>query len=177
MKAEFDVKLQQKDLFRFNMYHSYHKVQIWLFTFLGIAILALSMTTLDEIEATYTLLYWLCSLLFIFYTPVNLYTTSKFRMREGSPLTKKLHYIFSKSGIEVSYADELDREENDEVQAQRQILDWNVIYRVIETKRQILIYTSRVNASILPKEQIEQIDELKQVLRESVPAYRLKLKK
>ena len=98
-------------------------------------------------------------------------------MREGSPLTKKLHYIFSKSGIEVSYADELDREKNDEVQAQRQILDWNVIYRVIETKRQILIYTSRVNASILPKEQIEQIDELKQVLRESVPAYRLKLKK
>jgi len=172
-KTEFDIRLQQKDLYQFNMYHSYHKVQTWLFTVLGIVIFALSFITINQIEVTYTLLYAVCGLLFVFYTPVNLRTTVKFRMKEGSPLTKKLHYCFSEKGINVSLAQQ-EMTENTE---QAQSVGWSQIYRVVETKKQILIYTSRVNASVLPKGQITQIDELRSLLQQYLPSHRIKLKK
>ena len=169
MKVEFDIKLQEKDLFRFNMYHSYHKVSIWIFTLLGVAIFALSFTTINEIEATYTMLYWLCGLIFIFYTPLNLKTTVKFSMKDGSPLSKTLHYEFLADGVVVNCADDGKK--------QTQVAPWTQIYRVVETKHQVLIYTSRVNASVLPKEQIEQLDLLKEIFKEHLPSYRLKIRK
>ena len=113
MNLEFDIKLQESDLFRFNMYHSYHKVGTWMFTFIGLAILVISFTTMDEITANYTMLYWACGLLLIFYTPVNLKTTAKLRMRQNSSLARTLRYNFSERGICVSYAEtEGDRKTN-----------------------------------------------------------------
>lgn len=170
MKAEFNIKLKEKDLFRFNMYHSYHKVTTWLFTIIGIVIFALSFTTLDEIETSYTMMYWACGLIFVFYTPFNLRTSAKLRMKEGSPMTKSLHYVFSEAGISVSYAE-------DEEEGVNQTVAWSQLYRVIETKRQMLIYTSRINASVLPKEQIVDLDALREIFTSNIPAYRLKLKK
>ncbi len=172
MKAEFDVQLQQKDLFRFNMYHSYHRVNTWLFTILGIVIFVLSFTTINDIDPTYVMMYWFCSLVFVFFTPINLWTTTKLRMKEDSPLRQKLHYTFSETGIEV-YA--VNEEGEGEPQGQK--VDWSQIYRVVETKHQVLVYTSRINASILPKEQISRMDNLKDVLSKQMPSHRLKLKK
>ncbi len=158
MNLEFDIKLQESDLFRFNMYHSYHKVGTWMFTFIGLVIFVISFTTMDEITANYTMLYRACGLLLIFYTPVNLKTTAKLRMRQNSSLAKTLRYNFSERGICVSYA-ETEGEDVHEA-ADETIVSWNELYRIIETKTLLLIYTSRINASVLPKAQIPDMEAL-----------------
>ena len=175
MNLEFDIKLQEKDLFRFNMYHSYHKAGTWVFTFIGLAILVISFTTMDEITANYTMLYWACSLLLIFYTPINLKTTAKLRMRQNNSLSKTLHYVFSDEGIRVSFA-ETENEEDAE-RAADTVVAWNELYRLIETKTQILIYTSRINASVLPKAQIEDMNTLRELFKKNLEPHRLTLKK
>ena len=123
---------------------------------------------MDEIAATYTMLYWACGLLLIFYTPFNLKTTAKLRMRQNSFLSQTLHYEFSERGIRVSYLGE------DE---QQTMVSWNEFYRIIETKTQILIYTSRINASVIPKTQISDLSALKEILRNNLEPHRLTLRK
>lgn len=174
MKIEFDVQLGQKDVFAFNMYHSYHRVQIWFFTILGVVITALSFTTLDEVDPMYTVLYFVCGCLFILYTPFSLRTSAKFAMRQGSPMASKLHYIFSPEGVAVRYADEEKQEDANEATP---AVSWKQLYKVVETGKYFFIYTSRVNASILPKTQVGDVEAFKSLLQEFVPDYRLKLKK
>lgn len=179
MKVEFDVQLKKQDVFRFNMYHSYHRFQTWFFTVLGVVITFLGFTTFDEVELMYTMMYILCGLIFVFYTPLNLHTASKLAMKKGNPLSAKLHYTFSEAGVGVSYADDRPETEEEEMErASTQMVDWKQLYRIVETGRYVFIYTSRVNASILPKEQIgEQLVLLKELMTQEVSSYRLKLKK
>lgn len=57
-------------------------------------------------------------------------------------------------------------------------LPWEQIYKVVETKSNILVYSSRINAFVLPKDQMGgEYDNFRGILKEKLPSYRLKLKK
>ena len=77
MTVEFDVKLEHKDMFRFNLYHTYHGFQGWLSILLGVAIIGINIFSIGQIEPMYTILYFFFGLLFIGYNPISLYFSSK----------------------------------------------------------------------------------------------------
>lgn len=163
------IQLKEKDLFSFNMYHSYHRVQTWLFTILGIVIIGLSFTTYQTIDITYTLLYFFAGLIFIFYTPINLRTSAKLAMKMKNPISQAMNYNFSESGLTVAFA-----ESDQEVAADATTsISWNQVFKVVETKKAIYLYTSPKNASILPKEQLgTQLDALKSILEKELESYK-----
>lgn len=112
---------------------------------------------------------WICVcrlwFLFLVYIPVHLYLRSKQRLLASEELRNALHYLVDDSGIHTSQKDASAD------------LPWEAVYKLIETKRNILIYSSRVNAYIIPKSQIEkEYRELIQIAAAHLPKYRLKTK-
>lgn len=165
---DINVQLTEKDLFSFHLYHSYHRVQTWLFTVLGVVIAAASFTTYNKVEIMYTLLYLVCGLIFVFYTPLHLRTSAKLAFQGNSPLTKAMRYHFDEQGVSVAFADGETTEEEGVANS----ITWNLIYKVVRTKKALYLYTTPKNASILPLSQVgPQEKALDELLKKELESY------
>ena len=77
-----------------------------------------------------------------------------------------MHYALTDEGIDITAGDEKGQ------------LPWNMVYKVVCTKDYLYIFGSRVNAYIIPLEQItNQRSEIKAVLTDKIESFRLKIKK
>ena len=84
-----------------------------------------------------------------------------------------LHYDFCDEGIRVSTEVEVG-----EGAENSSLLAWDQIYKIVETKKQLLIYSGRMNAYIIPVEQLgERKEELKSYIKERTEDYRLSFRK
>ena len=166
MDVSFDVQLQAKDLYRFNMYQTYTSLQGFLSIVLGILGFVMAGITFGEAELPYTIMYVVVGLLFIFYIPVSLWLRSKLTFKTNTVLSGKLHYVVSEDGIHVTQGEESGE------------LPWEVVYKLVSNRKQILVYSTRVNAYIIPREQIgAQYDSFCDVAQKKLKSYQLKLKK
>ncbi len=168
---EVTIRLKEKDLFSFNLYHSYHRAQTWLFTILGVVITVLSFTTYQSVELMYSMLYFACGMIFIFYTPLNLRTSAKMAFKRGGAISQSMKYRFNEQGIFVSLASEANDVEEDTGAVDS--ITWDLIFKVVETKKAVLIYTSPKNASILPKEQLgTNLETLREIFRKELEPFK-----
>lgn len=165
MQAEFEIRLKPEDLYRFNMYQMYTGIHGWISIVLGIAVLILAVRTYGAVEMTYTLLYAVFGILFLFYAPVTLKLRSKKLIAASEELSKPLHYVVDEEGFKVSQG---------EASA---VLAWNQIYKMVATKRNILVYSSRKNAYVIPREQLgENYQTLAKLANEKLEKFRVKMK-
>lgn len=165
MTAEFDVSITSKDMYRFNMYHAYHGFQGIFATVIGILVLIVAVATAGKIETMYTVLYFIFGLIFLIYVPVSLYMRSKQQILSSEVLRQALHYRVDEEGVHVSQND------------QTADLLWNQIYKVVSTKSNLLIYSSRVNAYVIPRKAIsDEYETVAQLAGNHLEKYRLKLK-
>lgn len=163
------IKVTEKDVRSFYLYHNYHKVQTWLFTILGIVITVLAFTTYGDIDLMYTLLYIVCGLVFVFYTPLNLRNNAKRSVNGNGPLSMAVEYRFDEAGIQVSYVDAQQQNEGDTSGS----VTWEQVYKVAETKTALYVYTSPRSASILPKDQLGEKEEtLKSIFRKELEPFK-----
>lgn len=72
MPIELDVKITDKDMYRFHMYHMYHSFTGWFSILISIIAFALAGLTWGELEVTYTILYIAFGIVFLFYFPLTL---------------------------------------------------------------------------------------------------------
>ncbi|MCI9527266.1 MAG: YcxB family protein [Lachnospiraceae bacterium] len=164
MSAEFEVTITDKDMFRFNIYHAYHGFQGIIATLVGIWVLVMAGLTLGKVNIMYTVLYIVFGILFLVYVPGNLYLRSKKQLSSSDVLKNALRYRIDDAGVHVSQGE------------QTADLEWKQIYKMVSTKSQILIYSSRVNAYIIPKEAIgEQYQAILGLAISHLEGYRLKM--
>lgn len=165
MTTEFDVTITSKDMYRFNMYHAYHGFQGIFATVIGILVLIVAGATFGKIETMYTVLYFVFGLIFLIYVPVSLYMRSKQQILSSEVLRQSLHYKVDEEGVHVSQND------------QTADLLWNQIYKVVSTKSNLMIYSSRVNAYVIPRNAIsKEYETVAQLAAKHLEKYRLKLK-
>ena len=56
-------------------------------------------------------------------------------------------------------------------------LMWDQVYKMVSTKNNVLVYSNRVNAYVIPRQQLgEKYRELAEIAKEKLPKYRVKLK-
>ena len=144
MSVEFDVTITDKDMYRFNLYHAYHGVQGILATMVGIWVLIMAGLTFGKVEIFYTIMYVVFGIVFLVYVPGNLYLRSKRQILTSATLKNALHYKIDDAGVHVSQGE------------QTADLEWKQIYKMVSNKNQLLIYSSRVNAYVIPKEAIKE---------------------
>ena len=166
MEVSFDVQLQPKDLFRFNMYQTYTGMQGILSIVLGILGFVMAGLSIGKAEIPYTVMYVVVGLIFLFYIPVSLWFRAKQSLQTNAVLAGKLHYEVSEKGIHVVQG----KETGD--------LPWDAVYKLVSNNHQILIYTTRVNAYVIPMEQIgDQYEGFCEVAKKVLKPFQLKLKK
>lgn len=165
MTAEFDVTITSKDMYRFNMYHAYHGFQGIFATVIGILVLVVAGATFGKVETMYTVMYIIFGVVFLVYVPASLYMRSKQQILSSEVLRQALHYKFDEEGVHVSQKE------------QTADLLWNQIYKVVATKSNLLVYSSRVNAYVIPRSVMgTEYETVTQLARKNLEKYRLKLK-
>ena len=116
-------------------------------------------------DTVYTMLYILFGVLFLVYMPASLWLRSKRQILMSPVLKETLHYCLDEKGVHVS------------VNEQTADLEWNMIYKMISTKSNLLIYSSRINAYVIPLVQLQGLyPRIQELAGQKLEKYRLRMK-
>ncbi|MGN0485313.1 MAG: YcxB family protein [Lachnospiraceae bacterium] len=166
MSIEFDVKLEVKDMFWFNMYHTYTGFHGIFSILLAVVSFVYCYATFGKVGIGYTIAYAAFGVVVLVYIPLSLYTNSKRQIAMSEVMQQGLHYQVDKKGITVTSGEESAE------------LPWNQIYKIVETKHGILVYSTRRNAYVIPQTAVDkQHDPLVQLMKENMEKYRIRFKK
>ena len=114
---------------------------------------------------SYAVMYGIFFVIFIGYIPVTLWTKAKLALKSNKVLADTLHYEVSEDGIRVTQGEESGE------------LPWKQIYKMISTRNNVLIYSGRKNAYIIPKSQLDgQYDRLAELANDRLEKFRVKMK-
>lgn len=161
MKIVFDVNLTERDMYRFSLYHNYTGFQGIFSILIAILSFAAAVVTRGEVDMVYTILYVLFGILLLVYVPLSLRLAVKRRFRMSQQYQNTLSYTIDETGITVT--------QNDESAA----LLWEQVYKITATKHNVLIYSSRINAYVIPREALGgKYADLKELAKRHLEKYR-----
>lgn len=200
-----EVKISADDMFRFNLYHVYTHPNGWLTILIGVIAIVVGFTTYGSVTSGYTLMYFVLGALLIAYQPFMLHSASKKQVEGSEVLSKPLTYTFLDEGIQIHteleerYEDAQEgteaeaKEANGQVTAEEAdtdavegkdtqaesgtsaVLKWNQVYKAVKNRKQLLVYSGRASAYILPIDQLgDQEGAVEEVLREKLAKFRRK---
>lgn len=132
MEIEFDVKIDAGVLYDYMLHHTYSSASGLLGTAVG-ALMIVAFTMQRHV------LFLIAGIVILAYLPWTLFIKSRQQALTNPAFKKPLHYKLDEEGITVS------QDGVEEKQA------WEQMHKAISTTRSIVVYTSRVNASIFPK--------------------------
>lgn len=134
--VELDVKIEAGDLYDYMLMHTYSSAAGVMGTAFGAVLILLALGTQRwAFIALGTLL--------ILYLPWTLFVKSRRQVLSNPSFQKPLHYVLDDQGLTISQGE-------DSVQYL-----WEEMHKAVSTGRSIILYTSRVNATLFPKRQIE----------------------
>ncbi|MCI5712603.1 MAG: YcxB family protein [Lachnospiraceae bacterium] len=165
VKLELDVTLTDKDMYRFNMYHMYSGVHGIFSIVIAIMIFVVAGVTWGDVERGYSIAYVAFGVVFLIYMPCTLKLKSKQQLKMSASLREGLHYLFDEEGIHVSQGEETAE------------LLWKQVYKMVATKSNVLIYSNRVNAFVIPRTQLgEKYQPLKELAEKQLEKFRIRMK-
>lgn len=165
MNTEFKIQMTTGAMYKFLMYHTYHKFSGFLSILLGLILIGYYISPSGQ-NTQNALVYLVFGILFLVYEPWTLYTKAAQQAKLNPVFKKPLTYIVGKEGIQVVQEEAANE------------LAWDNVYKVRETSQSILIYTNQKNAFIWIKKQIGAEEQtVRELLKQYVPASKRKLKK
>ena len=133
--VELDVKIEAGDLYDYMLMHAYHSSSGLLSGGVGAVAVLVGVMRGQPI-------YLLAGLVLLLYLPWTLFLKSR-QQTLGNPAFKQpLHYVLDEHGITIS--------QNGEQQHQ----DWDSMVKAVSTGHSIIVYTSKVNATIFPNREM-----------------------
>ena len=135
MEVEFDVKITPGVLYDYLLGHTYRSLA-------GISGTVVGLVLIMGFAMTRKVPFLIAGLVIILYLPWTLFIKSRQQYLTNESFKKPLHYRLSPEGVEVSQDDTGSR------------VEWSEFTKAISTGSSILLYTSRVNACILPKKDL-----------------------
>ena len=165
MPLEFDVKLEPKDMYRFNMYQTYSGFSGLSSIIFAIALFGLAIYTYGEVSLPNTIMYVGVGIMMLVYMPSTLWLRAKQSIKASPVLSNTLHYMVDADGFTVTQGEASG------------VLAWKQIYKMVSTKHLVLVYSTRINAYVIPRRQLdEQYLPLAKLAREKLPKYRCRMK-
>lgn len=156
---EVDVKMDDKILYDYMLYHTYHGLSGILGTFVGL------MMIFYFFSYHVSILYLIFGVVVLFYLPVNLFISAKKQVLGNEIFKKPLHYAFTEEGLFVSQEEHQD------------FVAWDNMKKAVSTGKSIIIYTSKVSATIIPRKACDgQVAELLAVILSHMSPKKVKIK-
>lgn len=164
MKAEFEIKITRKAMYRFLMYHAYHSFSGIFSIVAGAALLIYY--GINRGNGGNTWLYLLFGVLFLVYQPWTLYLNAVKQVGLNPVFKKPLLYRVSREGIEVCQEESANQ------------IGWDKVQKIRESAGSIFVYTGKKNAFIWIRSQMgDQEETVRRLMRECGPKNRPRQKK
>lgn len=133
--VELDVKIEAGDLYDFMLMHSYSKPSGLMGSALGAVMVIVALSTKQWI-------FLIGGIALLLYLPWVLFIKSRQQVVGNPVFGQSLHYMLDENGVTISQG------ETEETQS------WENMVKAVSTGKSIILYTSRVNATIFPKRQM-----------------------
>lgn len=145
------VKITPADMYYFLMRHAYGSISGWIGVAISIGAIVLLIMGGGDTQMKQLLLIIL-ALMFTVINPVMLYSKAVQQVKLTPMFQKEILYSFGPSGIMVEQEDE------------KAPIPWESVYKVVRSKKRIIIYMSKMRAFVIPVislgESRQQLDEL-----------------
>lgn len=158
MEIEFDVKIDAGVLYDYMLHHTYNSSA----GILGTAVGALMIVAFMMRQSV---LFLIAGIVILAYLPWALFIKSRQQALMTPAFKKPLHYKLDEEGITVSQDDSEEKQE------------WGQMYKAVSTGKSIIVYTSRVNASIFPKKDLgENRAKVIEIISTHMPPSKVKIR-
>ncbi|MBQ7944075.1 MAG: YcxB family protein [Lachnospiraceae bacterium] len=158
MELEFDVKITPGVLYDYLMYHTFSKMSGIVGTVSGVFMIMLFISKHYPI-------YLIAGVVIIAYLPVTLLLKAHQQAQMTPAFKKPLHYKMTDEGICVSQDGSTEEQ------------SWDSCYKAVSTNNSIILYTSRVTASIFPKKDLgEKKGALIEMISTHMPPAKVKIR-
>lgn len=137
MEVEFDVQIKARDLYDYMLRHTYSGMSGILGTIVGFLLIMNFVMNGGFISA-------IMGVVIILYLPWTLLLKAQQQIAKNPAFKEPLHFKMTEEGVEISQGET----------AQQQA--WNDMVKAVSTRNSIILYTSKVNASIFPKRDLEE---------------------
>lgn len=169
----FDITLDEKELYGFNIYQTYTGLSGWMSILIGWGLMILGIlgflgkTNLTQANQWYSFVYLAAGIAMVAYIPVTLRSRVKATFKKNASLSLPLSYDISGEKILVTQGEESAE------------LPWDRVYKMAGNHKRVLIYSNRVNAYVIPYTQLgdENYQRLYDLAKKTLPTYRFKMNK
>lgn len=160
---KLQIKVGGAELFRFNLRHTYRSVTGMIGLALSVGALVLAAVTWGSTEGYQTALLLCIGLYYTVLHPWMLRSRSYATAKNQPMFQEPMNYEFQEDSFTVEQGE-----------AKASYL-WDDVMKVVDTKKDFILYMDKVHAHILPKDQMEGRDkELGDFLRKNLPAGKIR---
>lgn len=132
---ELTVKIEAGDLYDYMLMHSYNSPAGLVGSAFGALLIVFAFATQQWI-------FIVLGLVMLLYLPWTLFIKSRSQILSNSSFQEPLQYTLDEEGLTVSQGEAQEK------------MAWEDMHKAVSTGRSIIVYTSRVNATIFPKRQL-----------------------
>ena len=165
MSVKVEVNMKEEYMVDFMLHHTYRTFAGIVGVIIGIGATAFGVSTLlsGDFQAAFPPI--LIAILFLIVTPRNTINRAKQQVKKSEMFQNTLEYEFTEEGVTVRQG---------ELEA---LSEWNEFMKVMETKKSIVLYVTRLRAIIFPKACLgEQQADVVKMIREHMPAGKVKIR-
>ncbi len=156
--VELDMKIEAGDLYDYLLIHNYSGATGILGSAVGAMAILVGLTSKN----------WLLLILgiaLLLYLPWTLFIKSRQQILNNPVFKEPLHIVLDENGMTVSQG-ELSEQQS-----------WEHMIKAVSTGRSIILYTSRVNATIFPKKQMgDKKDLVIEMISTHMPPKKVKIR-
>lgn len=165
MSVKIEVKMTEKYMYDFMLYHTYSHMSGILGAVVGVIALGLGISTLTKGEASAAMPMFLVAVLFLVITPMSTKKRAKQQVEKSEMFKNPLEYEFSEEGITVRQG---------ELEA---LNEWSEFSKAVSTQKSVILYISRMRAIIFPKECMgEKYEEVLKMIHTHMPPAKVKIR-
>lgn len=158
MEVEFDVQMTSADLYDYMLHHTFTSPSGLIGAVAGALMIVAGFAGSGALCT-------IAGIVILLYLPVALFMRSKQQFLSNSAFRQPLHYRMNEEGITVSQGEH------------EECCKWEDMQKAISTMRSIVLYTSAVNATILPKKAMgEKTTAVIEVISTHMPPKKVKIR-
>lgn len=136
MEVELKVKIDAGDIYDYLLYHQYTSAAGLIGSGVG-ALLVVSAFLTD------TWYFLLAGAIILLYLPWTLFLKSRQQAAKNPAFKEEMTYVLNDEGLTVKVGEE------------SATCPWDNMFKAVSTGKSIILYTSRINATIIPKRFME----------------------
>lgn len=129
---ELTIKIEAGDLYDYMLMHSYNSPAGLIGSAFGALLIVFAFATRQWI-------FMVLGLVMLLYLPWTLFIKSRSQILSNPSFQEPLKYILDEEGLTVSQGEAWEK------------MAWEDMHKAVSTGRSIILYTSRVNATLFPK--------------------------